>query len=107
MHGLWRLNRTETVAVQTNYVLARHELQESIAVACDATLNGLPPGDTTLRATQFGVQEGERALPRQRRGGAIVGIRAIWLEEPVCGSWISIEGGLFARRLKLPLQLRN
>jgi hypothetical protein len=63
MREQWRLNRTETVAVQTNYVLARDELQESIAVARDAALNGLPPGDTTLGPTQRGVQKSERSLP--------------------------------------------
>ncbi|HEX5156830.1 MAG TPA: hypothetical protein VFW17_06425 [Ktedonobacterales bacterium] len=41
MHELGRLNRTETVAVQTNYVLARHELQVSDAIASDAVASGL------------------------------------------------------------------
>ena len=40
MHRLWRLNRTETVAVQTNYVLARCGLQVSDAIASDAIANG-------------------------------------------------------------------
>src|SRR5690348_2477223 len=123
MHRLWRLNRTETVAVQTNYVPAQHELQVSDAMAGDAALNSLYVGagprgasicksmavgvipPVTLRPTQLGVQEGERAIPRQRRGGGIVGIRAIWLEEPVCGPLIGIEGGLFARRLEFAPQL--
>ena len=40
MRELGRLNRTETVAVQTNYVLARCGLQVSDAIASDAIANG-------------------------------------------------------------------
>jgi len=40
MRELGRLNRTETVAVQTDYVLARCGLQVSDAIASDAIANG-------------------------------------------------------------------
>ena len=41
MHKLWRLNRTETVAVQTNYVLARCGLQMSNAIGWHAPLQAI------------------------------------------------------------------
>jgi hypothetical protein len=73
MHGLWRLNRTETVAVQTNYVLARCGLQVSDAVASDAALNSLyvrasPREAPICKSMAVGVIP--RALLYERRSSA-------------------------------------
>jgi hypothetical protein len=73
MHGLWRLNRTETVAVQTNYVPAQDELQVSDAMAGDAAFNSLyvsagPRGAPIYKSRAVGVIP--RASPYDRRNSA-------------------------------------